>query len=135
MLRLVGRKTFSWTIVFLYFKFYIVWFANECKIIFLWSKIYLLMMENHFHFKMKGKLFSFLFLVSFIHSTHNVLTFPFDLPFISSFFLHWTKQRKTNFEIVFSIINCFSWKSFYTENVLHPTKRSLCPKRNRSSKN
>ena len=51
--------------------------------------------------------------------------FPFHFPFISSFFLHVTKQRKTNFGIVFSIVNCFPWKSFYTENILRLTKRSL----------
>ena len=60
------------------------------------------------------------FLINLVHSSHYLLTFLF----ISSFFLHGTK-RKTNFEIVFFIVNCFPWKSFYTENILRPTKWSL----------
>ena len=118
-LRLVERKTFSWKAVFLYLQFYIIWFAKECKNIFLWGKISLLMMENHFPFKIKGKLFSLLFLVSFVHSSHNLLTFPFDFSFISSFFLHWTKQRKTNFGIVFSMKIILHWKCF-TSNQTEP---------------
>ena len=121
-LRLVGRKTFSRKTVFLYFQFYIVWLAKECKTIFPWGKITLPRMENHFPFKMKGKLFSFFLLYTPL--TTSLLSLSFSFHFIIFFTSNQTMDRKTNFGIVFSIVNCFPWKSFYTENILRPTKRS-----------
>ena len=79
-LSLVGRKTFSRKTVFLYFQFYIVWLAKECKTIFPWGKIALPIMENHFPFKMKGKLFS-LFLL-YTPLTTSLLSLSFSFHFI-----------------------------------------------------
>ena len=83
--RLVGRKTFFWKIVFLHFQFYIVWLAKECKTIFPWSKITLLMMENHFPFKMKRKLFS-------LSLTTSLLSLSYFFHFI--IFLTWNQTTE-----------------------------------------
>ena len=79
------------------------------------------MMENQFSFKIKGKN-CFPYLSCTLLSLHSY--FPFHFLFISSFFLHETKQHKINLEIVFSIVNYFPSKLFYTENILRPTKQS-----------
>ena len=116
-LLLIGGKTFSRKIVFLYYQFCIVWLAKKCKSIFPWGKIIVPMMENHFFFKRKGKLFS----LSLLHT-------PLTTSLISILFHHFSYVepiRKTNFEIMFFIVNCFPWKAFYTENILRPTRRSL----------
>ena len=105
-LRLVGRKTFFRKTIFLYFQFYIVWLAKECKIIFPWGKITLPMMKNHFPFKMKGKLFS----LSLLYTPPY---FPFHFPFISSFFYIEPNNGKL-------IWNCvFHCKLFSMKIILH----------------
>ena len=73
--RLVGRKTFFRKTIFLYFQFYIVWLTKECKTIFPWGKITFPMMENHFPFKMKGKLFSLSLLYTFLTTSLLSLSF------------------------------------------------------------
>ena len=90
-LRLVGRKMFSRKTVFLYFQFYIVWLAKECKTIFPWGKITLSMMENHFPFKMKGKLFSLSLLYTPL--TTSVLSLSFFFHFIIFFTLNQTTEN------------------------------------------
>ena len=77
------------------------------------------MIENHCLFKMRGKLFS----LTLLYTSLTTFLLFFYFSYISSF-LHWIKQRKTNFGIAFFIVNCFPWKSFYTKNVLRPTKRN-----------
>ena len=99
-LRLVGRKTFFRKTIFLYFQFYIVWLVKECKIIFPWGKITLPMMENHFPFKMKGKLFS-LSLLYTPQSSHYLLTFPFI--FLS--FHHFSYIEPNNEKLILKL--CF----------------------------
>ena len=99
-LRLVGRKTFSWETVFLYFLFYIVWLAKECKTIFPWGKITLTMKENYFPIKMKGKLFSLSLLYILLPT---FLTFPFIFLSLHHFYYMEPNNGKLILELCFTL--------------------------------